>query len=283
MSTLKKHWAFIDTGFQDASWNMAFDECLINWHHEGKIPPTLRFYGWKAPSLSVGYFQKVDNKIDFDAIEQHRCQFVRRLTGGSAVLHDDELTYSLVISENDPDIPVSVQEAYHVLSKGVFEGYHNLGIPAEYAILDRDSARGRTAICFEKPAFYEMVADGKKLSGNAQTRKKGVLMQHGSIPMSMNTEMLFDLFLFSSGRIRERSRAAFSKKAVTINQLTNREHHYDMLTQAFKDGFKKGLDLELHPLQLTETQWEEVQQLAHSKYETRAWNINSNKERASIG
>ncbi|MFP3490406.1 octanoyltransferase, partial [Staphylococcus sp. SIMBA_130] len=83
------------------------------------------------------------------------------------------------------------------------------------------------------------VVDGKKLSGNAQTRKKGVLMQHGSIPMSMDTEMLFDLFLFSSGRIRERSRAAFSKKAVTLNQLTNREHHYDMLTQAFKEGFKK--------------------------------------------
>ncbi|MBP2079303.1 lipoate--protein ligase family protein [Oceanobacillus polygoni] len=280
---MKKHWAFINTGFQDAAWNMAFDECLINWHHEGKIPPTLRFYGWKEPSLSVGYFQKVNKKINFDAIERHGCQFVRRLTGGSAVLHDDELTYSLVISENDPDIPISVQEAYHVLSKGVFEGYRNLGIPAEYAILDRERARGRTAICFEKPAIYEMVVDGKKLSGNAQTRQKGVLMQHGSIPMSMNTVMLFDLFLFSSERLRERSRDAFHKKAVTINQLTNRVYQYDMLTDAFKEGFKKGLDLELHPLQLTETQWEEVQQLAQSKYETKAWNINSNKERASIG
>ncbi|CEI84373.1 octanoyltransferase LipM [Oceanobacillus oncorhynchi subsp. incaldanensis] len=280
---MKKQWAFIDTGFRGAAWNMAFDECLINWHQEGKIPPTLRFYGWEKPSLSIGYFQKVDKKIDLEAVERHQCQFVRRLTGGSAVLHDDELTYSLVITESDPDIPVSVQEAYHVLAEGIFEGYRNLGIPAEYATLDRESARGRTAICFEKPAFYEMVVDGKKLSGNAQTRKKGVLMQHGSIPMSMNTNMLFDLFVFSSEKIRERSRAAFSKKAVTINQLTNREHRYDMLTDAFKEGFKEGLGLEFHPLQLTKAEWDEVEQLAQSKYETEAWNINSNKERAGIG
>lgn len=108
-------------------------------------------------------------------------------------------------------------------------------------------------------------------------------MQHGSIPMSMDTEMLFDLFLFSSERLRERSRDAFFKKAVTINQLTNRKYHYDMLTEAFKAGFKKGLNLELHPLQLTETQWQEVQQLAQSKYESKAWNLTQNKERASIG
>ncbi|MFD1415511.1 lipoate--protein ligase family protein [Oceanobacillus jeddahense] len=280
---MNKHWTFIDTGFQDAAWNMAFDECLINWHHEGRIPPTLRFYGWKYPSLSIGYFQKVDKKIDLEAIERHQCQFVRRLTGGSAVLHDDELTYSLVISENDPAIPVSVQEAYHVLSEGVFEGYHNLGIPAEYATLDRESVRGRTAICFEKPAFYEMVVEGKKISGNAQTRKKGVLMQHGSIPMSMDTKMLFDLFVFSSEKLRERSRASFSKKAVTINQITNRIHQYEMLTDAFKEGFKKGLGIELQPLQLTKIEWDEVQQLAQSKYESKAWNINSGKERADIG
>ncbi|WP_249871424.1 lipoate--protein ligase family protein [Oceanobacillus saliphilus] len=271
---MNNQWAFIDTGFNDAAINMAFDECLINWHREGIIPPTLRFYGWSAPSLSVGYFQKVENKIDFDALHRHQCQFVRRLTGGSAVLHDDELTYSLVISESDPDIPLSVQEAYYVLSKGVLEGYKNLGIPAEYAIVDKQSGKERTPICFEKPAFYEMVADGKKLSGNAQTRKKGVLLQHGSLPISIDTEMLFDLFLFPSERAKERKRSAFSKKAITIDQLTSKKHNFEMLKGAFKNGFEKGLNIDLHPLELSESQWDEVKKLAEAKYELNAWNTN---------
>lgn len=283
VSILEKQWAFIDTAFHDAAWNMAFDECLINWHSEGKIPPTLRFYGWNAPSLSVGYFQKVERSIDFEAIHRHQCQFVRRLTGGSAVLHDDELTYSLVISEDDPDIPKSVQEAYHLLSKGVYEGYLNIGIPAEFEQAARSSQTGRTPICFEKPAIYEMVVNGKKLSGNAQTRKKGVLMQHGSIPFTMDLDLLFDLFQFPSEKMRERKRNSFSKKAVTINQLTDQEYHYETLIEPFKDGFKKGLGIELNPLQLTASQLQEVQQLAKDKYETPAWNTNTNKERATIG
>ncbi|MFC4024801.1 biotin/lipoate A/B protein ligase family protein [Oceanobacillus longus] len=280
---MNRQWAFIDTGFSDAAINMAFDECLINWHSEGKIPPTLRFYGWKAPSLSVGYFQKVENKIDFKALHDYNCQFVRRLTGGSAVLHDNELTYSLVISENDPDIPLSVQEAYYVLSKGVLEGYKNLGIPAEYAVVEKQSDRERTPICFEKPAFYEMVVDGKKLSGNAQTRKKGVLLQHGSLPISINTTMLFDLFQFPSEKVRERKRNSFSKKAITLDQLTTKKHRYETLKEAFENGFKKGLDIDLHPLELSQDDWDEVNALAKTKYELDNWNTNLNKERASIG
>ncbi|WP_407668356.1 lipoate--protein ligase family protein [Oceanobacillus damuensis] len=279
---MRRQWAFIDTGFNDAAINMAFDECLINWQSEGKIPPTLRFYGWKEPSLSIGYFQKVEKKIDFEALQNHNCQFVRRLTGGSAVLHDNELTYSLVISENDPDIPLTVQEAYYVLSKGVLEGYKNLGIPAEYAIVEKRADKERTPICFEKPAFYEMVVDGKKLSGNAQTRKKGVLLQHGSLPISMDTTMLFDLFQFPSEKMRERKRTSFSKKAITMDQLTTKKHNYETLTKAFEDGFKRGLDIELHPLELSKDDWDEVKALAKAKYESDAWNINQNKERAIV-
>lgn len=261
---------------------MAFDECLINWHSEGKIPPTLRFYGWSAPSLSVGYFQKVENKIDFEAIVRHNCQFVRRLTGGSAVLHDDELTYSLVISESEPGIPKSVQEAYYTLSKGVLEGYKNLGIPAEYELEKKRSESGRTAICFEKPAIYEMVVNGKKLSGNAQTRKKGVLLQHGSLPISINTTMLFDLFQFSTDKLRERQRNGFSKKAITINQLTDEKVNDEILKKAFKEGFKNGLNIDFHPLKLSEDDWNEVKELAKTKYELDIRDTNLDKERANI-
>ncbi|MFD0956282.1 lipoate--protein ligase family protein [Virgibacillus alimentarius] len=262
----KEEWGFIDTGHLDASVNMALDESLLNWHSNGEIPPTLRFYGWSAPSLSVGHFQKIEKTIDFSAIERHSCQFVRRLTGGSAVLHDDELTYSLVVSENHPSIPKSVREAYYILTKGILEGYKNLGIHAEYAYPDKESLKDRTAVCFEKPAYYEMIIDGKKISGNAQTRKKGVLLQHGSIPMSIDENMLFDLFLFPSEKVKNRKRASFSKKAIAINQITNKKHTYDMLKESFFKGFQTGLDIKLKPFTLSESKWEEVLQLAKEKY-----------------
>lgn len=274
---MREEWCFLDTGFNDAAINMALDESLLNWHSEGKIPPTLRFYGWATPSLSVGHFQEVDKIIDFNALQRNNCQFVRRLTGGSAVLHDDELTYSLVISEQHPSIPKSVREAYYVLSKGVLEGYKNLGIPVDYAIPEKSSKKDRTAVCFEKPAYYEMVVGGKKISGNAQTRKKGVLLQHGSIPMRIDTQMLFDLFCYPAEEIRQSKRDSFANKAITIDQIANKVHNYDMLKEAFLQGFQTGLDITLKPITLSENQWDEVYGLAKSKYTLNSWNMTETK------
>lgn len=280
---MQKEWLFLDTGHHDAAVNMALDECLIDWLNEGRIGPTLRFYGWNKPSLSVGRFQNVERTIDLEAVEKHGAHFVRRLTGGSAVLHDNELTYSLVISEQDPGIPKTIKDAYFILSKGVLEGYRQLGLDADYAIPERELKRDRSAICFEKPAIYEMVVDGKKLSGNAQTRTRGVLMQHGSIPMSMDINMLFDLFRFPSEKSRKRKREAFHNKAITIDEVTNKKHTYEMMTTAFKKGFETGLGITLTPLKLTESDWEEVYHLAKTKYGTEAWNIQTSKERVNSG
>src|SRR5699024_12479676 len=99
-----------------------------------KIKSTIRFYGSERPSLSVGHFQNVERTIDFTAVEKPQCDFVRRLTRGSAVLHDDELTYSIIVAESHPKIPKSVNEAYYVLAKGLLEGYHQLGIDADFAV-----------------------------------------------------------------------------------------------------------------------------------------------------
>lgn len=274
---MQDEWGFIDTGSQDASINMAIDELLLNWHSEGKIPPTLRFYRWTTPSLSVGRFQKIEKTIDFSGVAKHNCQVVRRLTGGSAVLHDNELTYSLVISEQYPAIPKSVLEAYYVLSKGVLEGYRNLGIKADYAIPKKKAGRDKTAICFEKIAYYEMIVEGKKMSGNAQTRKKGVALQHGSIPMSINEQMLFDMFRFPSERVKQKELDNFSEKVITINEYTKKTHNYALLKDAFYQGFKTGLGVTFKPFKLTKLQWEEVNYLAQTKYATESWNKSINQ------
>lgn len=270
----KESWYFLDSGFNDAATNMAIDELLIDWHSKDLIKPTLRFYGWERPSLTVGHFQNVKKTINMPGLTAHKCDFVRRLTGGSAVLHDDELTYSIVVSEAHPNIPKSVNKAYYILSQGLLAGYQSMNIPAEFSMPEKELTRERTAVCFEKPASYEMIVNNKKISGNAQTRKKGVLLQHGSIPLSFNHNMLFDLFAFSSEKVRERQKSAFLNKAISINDVSSDKKTYDDLKAAFYNGFKEKLDVEFEPLELTSDQWKEINALADSKYRTDTWNLN---------
>lgn len=266
-------WMLLDSRLNDAAINMAIDEWLLNEHSKGNIKPILRFYGWMRPSLTVGHFQNVDRTINFEGVKKHECEFVRRLTGGSAVLHDDELTYSIIVTESHPKIPKSVNEAYYILAKGILEGYHNLGIKADFAIPEKERLHERSAVCFEVPASYEMLVDGKKISGNAQTRKNGVLLQHGSIPNSFNSNMLFDLFRFSKESIRKRQRESFVKKATSIYDIKQKRYTYDELREAFLAGFKSSLNIKLEPLILSQKNWEEINNLANDKYRTDEWNL----------
>lgn len=274
---MKDTWGLINTGHQDAAINMALDECLLLWHSKDLIPPVLRFYGWSKPTLSIGHFQK-ERTIHFPGIERHGCQFVRRLTGGSAVLHDDELTYSLVVSEQKPYIEESIRKAYHTLAQGIFAGFKDLGIHAQFSMPEEHFIKERSAVCFERPSDYEMLVEGKKISGHAQTRKMGVLMQHGSLPFTIDQDMLFDLFAFSTEEMRARKRKAFANKAISMNEASGREITYDQAVAAFTKGFETGLDLQFTPFELSDTQWQEVQALAESKYRSDEWNLKFQKK-----
>ena len=130
----KEVWRFIDSGNSSPSFNMALDEALLDWHSEGKIPPVIRFYGWNPATLSIGYFQKVEKEIDLEAVKAHRLGFVRRPTGGRGVLHEHELTYSVIVSEEHPEMPKTVTEAYRVISEGILKGFHQLGLEAYFAV-----------------------------------------------------------------------------------------------------------------------------------------------------
>ena len=275
---LKETWAFFNSGFHDAATNMAMDETLLNWHSEGKIPPVIRFYGWENPSLTIGQFQNEQKSIDFDGIRRHGCDFVRRLTGGSAVLHDHEVTYSIIVSESHPKIPQTVNEAYYVLADGLLKAYQSLGIDATFARPQRELGSDRSAVCFETPAIYEILADGKKLSGNAQTRRRDVLLQHGSLPISYDPNMLFDLFQFSSERLRKRQQERFQDKATCIDEQVKQTLEYDDLVPVFLEGFKKSLHIETEVFEPPDALWRDVIHLRNTKYMTKTWN-NKQKRR----
>lgn len=142
-----------------------------------KIPPVIRFYGWNPATLSVGYFQNIKKEINFDAVHKHGLGFVRRPTGGRGVLHDKELTYSVIVSEDHPEMPATVTEAYRVISEGILQGFRNLGLDAYFAIprteKEKESLKNpRSSVCFDAPSWYELVVEGRKVAGSAQTRQK---------------------------------------------------------------------------------------------------------------
>ncbi|GAC89680.1 lipoate--protein ligase family protein [Anoxybacillus sp. LAT_35] len=274
----KEVWRFIDSGNCSPAFNMALDEALLEWHSEGKIPPTIRFYGWNPPTLSIGYFQKVEKEIDMEAVKKYGLGFVRRPTGGRGVLHDQELTYSVIVSESHPAMPQTVTEAYRVISQGILEGFRFLGLDAYFAVPKTEEEKAdlknpRSAVCFDAPSWYELVVEGRKVAGSAQTRQKGVILQHGSILLDLDEDMLFSLFKYPNERVKERLRQNFKNKAVAINELTDRNITINEAKEAFFKGFEKGLNVQLERYELTDDELFYVQQLAKNKYETDEWNF----------
>jgi len=264
---MTEEWLYIDTGHQSASFNMAFDETLLNWVCQERLKPILRFYGWRPAALSLGYFQKIKDRINVDTTKNHGFDIVRRPTGGLAVLHDNELTYSVIISESHPTMPSSVTQAYKILSQGLLKGYQTLNISAKLAQPEKPLGKSGTAVCFEEPSWYELIIDGLKAAGSAQTRQKGVILQHGSIPLDLDDNVLFELFVYPNEKVREQARKAFKDKAVTINQILDTPVSLERVKTAFKKGFEDGLDIMLIPYEPDKELLEEARQLAKEKYE----------------
>lgn len=275
-------WRFIQSGACSPAENMAMDEAILNAHSEGKVPPTLRFYRWDPATLSIGYFQKAEEEVDFQAVKQHEVGFVRRPTGGRAVLHDQELTYSMIVSENYPGMPKGVTEAYRVLSEGLLLGFRNLELDAKMVNLSSEEDKGKyaaagSAACFDSPSWYELVVEGRKVAGSAQTRQKGVVLQHGSILLDLDIDLLFNLLNFPNERIKERLRQAFSKKAVAINdlrRLVNRAPvSISLVEDAFQQGISEGMNISLEPSELTDYEQRETERLITEKYGNAEWNM----------
>jgi lipoyl(octanoyl) transferase len=273
----KEIWRFIQSGSCSPSYNMALDEMILNWQSEKKFPPTVRFYQWAVPTLTVGYFQQAKKEIDMDEVKKRGFGFVRRQTGGRGVLHDNELTYSVIVPEDHPDMPKTVTEAYRVISRGILEGFKELGLDAYFSIPDSEAEREalknpRSAVCFDAPSWYEIVVEGRKIAGSAQTRQKGVILQHGSIPLTIDIDELYDLFIFSNEKVKERMKNMFKTKAVAMSELTDRTFTMEDLIHAFEIGFERGLNIELELYTLSDEEEQAVWKLAKEKYETDEWN-----------
>lgn len=275
-------WRWIRSGAEAPAMNMAVDEAILIAHSEGRTPPTLRFYGWNPASLSIGYFQRARNEVDFEELKRQGIGFVRRATGGRAVLHDRELTYSMIVAESYPGLPRRVTEAYRVLSQGLLNGFINLGLDAEMVTLASEEEKAKyesmgSAACFDSPSWYELVVEGRKVAGSAQVRQKEVVLQHGSILLDLNVKQLFSLLKFRSEALKERLEQSFESKAVAINQLRRERGmnpvKLEEVEQAFVRGIAEGMDIRLEEAELTLYEKELAERLVREKYGTDEWNF----------
>lgn len=179
-------WKYIDSGPNIAADNMALDEELLARAQAGEKLPVLRFYTWNPPAVSIGRFQDMALAVNQEACRKHGFDIVRRVTGGRAVLHRNELTYSIVARTDNPLFPPTVLGTYKVIAAGLVRGLRNLGIPA--TMVSRDSVqaslvqkKAKEAACFSSPSWYEIVVNNRKIVGSAQRRAGRAFLQHGSI------------------------------------------------------------------------------------------------------
>lgn len=272
-------WRVINSGFGPAAWNMAVDEAILHAHAGDAVPPTVRFYGWQPAAMSIGYFQKAAAEVNLEQCRQAGIAVVRRLTGGRAVLHAAELTYSVVVRADAPRIPATITASYHYFSAGLLAGLQALGIEAGLsmprAAYSQAGPRRRpaSAACFDAPSQYELTVSGRKLAGSAQVRKDGVILQHGSILLAFQPEQVAALLKLPSPEQQSSVAALLASRAISVQEILGREVSWDSVRQTMTIAFATALGLTLEPGRLSAQEQAAAEELVRTKYGCDSWNL----------
>ncbi len=242
-------WRLIFDGEADGATNMAADEAILNSVIGGTSLPTLRFYGWSPPCLSLGRNQRLA-EVDLPACSAAGFDVVRRPTGGRSILHTDELTYSVSLLQTDPRAVGGIVEGYRRLSEGLLAGLHRLGVDAVQVASQRALDGPSTAVCFESPSNYEIMVGGRKLVGSAQWRMRGGVLQHGTLPLSGDLARVVDYLAFPAAE-RGAQQRRLHLRALTLEEATGTRYPFDEVAQALAQGFATALNLDIVPGELT--------------------------------
>lgn len=231
-------WYLLDSGYNAPEFNMALDEALLDYAYNINTP-ILRFYKWQPPTLSIGYFQKASSSVNFEELRKKGFAFIRRPTGGRAVLHNKEITYSIALPVSHKFLSLNLIDSYEVLCIPIVNALNNLGIEA-YLSNDNDSEIDSPS-CFAAPTFKDIKVNGRKLIGSAQTRNKRGLMQHGSILLDVDIYELFSVL-----NVKEDNMRLAEKGSQKITSLRN--EGFNGSEQILKDeivkAYKELLDIE---------------------------------------
>jgi lipoate---protein ligase len=239
----------LETGFNSGPWNMAIDEVLLmNFPDHDTIAaedaPILRLYGWRPSTVSIGYFQSMAEEVDVNRCKQLGIDVVRRMTGGGAVLHESELTYSFIAGR----YPANIMESYRLICEPVVMGLNKLGFCAKYSPLN------------------DITVNNKKVSGNAQTRKKNKLLQHGTILLNVDFDKMFSVLKVPSEKIRDKLIKDVKARVMGIDKT------FEQVAHSVTESFGQSFGAKIVRDEITRREKEHTEKLLFEKYSSHEWN-----------
>lgn len=250
-----ERWRLLVTGPSPASLNMGIDEAILQTCAEGKAPSTIRFYQWSPEAVSIGYFQSVGSEVDIGFCSEHNIDVVRRITGGGAVFHGSgEVTYSLVALEKDPRIPRNILDSYEVICRGLVEALQMIGLKAVFSPVN------------------DILVGGKKISGSAQTRRWGAVLQHGTILLDLDPNKMFSALRVSNEKLKDKMIKKVEERVTTIKKETGKKFTSDEVIKKLVGGFEKALGIKLERGELTPLEKARAAELEKTKYGSKSWN-----------
>ncbi len=265
MPEAREVWRLVLSGAADGATNMAVDEAILEAVSAGEVPPTLRFYTWDPPCLSLGYAQSLEREVDLERCREDGIHWVRRPTGGRAILHVDEVTYSVALPRGDPRVQGDVVESYRRLSEGLLAGFRLLGLAVVQATPQAPPGREGSPACFDRPSHYEITCQGRKLVGSAQVRRQGGVLQHGAIPLRGDVARIVRYLRLPEGE-RDALRAALRARAITLSEALGHDPGEAAVVAALAEGFAQALDVRLVPGDLTEGERQRAARLRAERY-----------------
>jgi lipoate-protein ligase A len=233
----------LETGYNAAAFNMALDEALIE--SIGDVP-VLRIYGWRPAAVSIGYFQSIKEEVDLEKCSQLGIDIVRRLTGGGAVLHECELTYSFITKQ----YPQSILESCKWICDAIVMSISRLGFNASFVPLN------------------DIVVNGKKVSGSAQTRRSGVLLQHGTLLLDVDVEKMFSVLKVPPEKLRDKIIKDMRNRVTGLSDIT-----FDYMRSSIKASFAEKFDAKLVADSLSTEEMSRAKWLAEQKYNSKVWTL----------
>ena len=233
----------LETGYNNAAFNMAIDEALIE--NIGDVP-ILRIYGWSPGAVSIGYFQSIQEEVDLEKCSKIGVDVVRRLTGGGAVLHEFELTYSFITKQ----YPQNIMESYSWICEAIVVSINRLGFDANFIPLN------------------DIVVKGKKVSGSAQTRRKGVLLQHGTVLLGVDVDKMFCVLKVPSEKLKDKIIKDVKERVTSLSGIT-----FEEMASSLKSSFATKFDAKLLADAMSTDEIIRASWLAERKYRSREWNF----------
>jgi lipoate-protein ligase A len=264
-------WRLLRTPPARGAWNMALDESILEHVHRGDSIPTLRLYAWTPACLSLGHAQSYAD-VDTARLQARGWDVVRRLTGGRAILHTDELTYSITASADEPRVAGTVLESYNRLARALLRAVQMLGLPVEMKEhANRPGGPTLNPVCFEVPSTYEITVDGKKLIGSAQARKKEGVLQHGSLPLGGDLTRICQTLVFADESAREGAAARLLARATTVESVLGHAVDWETAAQAFIHAFESELGLIFEEGEVSASESARAGELVQEKYAHPSW------------